>query len=97
MTMQQGWTYSGTTADFEAARIRERESLAALASKWGVEAVGRRYPRHVTRANGYRLVRRGTCYVVIGGEWQDATSAQARQINALVFDPYASIGPIASS
>lgn len=71
------------------------DALAALAAKWDVEAVGRGYPRHVTRADGYRHVRRGKWYVVRAGERIRASASQSRALNAAsALSAYGSIGPI---
>lgn len=69
---------------YQALVSAETARLAALASKWGVEAVGREYPVSTTHAGagGYRYVVKGKWYVVRVGQRQRASAAQARALNA---------------
>lgn len=99
MTMYPEITSALTASKWQANQQRISDALAALASRWNVEAVGREYPRHVTRADGYRLVRRGKWYVVRAGERSFATAAQARALNAAgsSMSTYGSIGPVAAA
>lgn len=92
-------TSSLTAIEWQANQRRMTEALAALAAKWGVEAVGREYPRQITRADGYRYTRAGKWYVVRGGERVSATAAQSRALNAAgsALTTYGSIGPVAAA
>ena len=78
---------------------RMTTALAKLAKDWAVEAVGREYPRHVIRADGYRFVRAGKWYVIRDGERIRATAAQSRTLNTAgsALDTYGHIGPIAAT
>lgn len=99
MTMHPQTTSTLTASEWRANQHRMTEALAALAAKWGVEAVGRQYPRHVVRSGGYRFVRAGKWYVVRAGERIPATAAQSRDLNAAgsAITTYGSIGPVAAA
>jgi hypothetical protein len=87
-----------TREQYDAIVAREIAACAALATKWGVEAIGRDYPAQVIRANGYRLVRAGKWYVVRAGERSPATASQARALNSTgVAHGVESVGPIAAT
>lgn len=77
---------------------REIADAAALATKWGVEAVGRGYPVRVTRTTGHTFMRAGKWYVVRGGDRQPASAAQARALNATgVAHGVEQVGPIGAA
>lgn len=99
MTMHPQTTSTLTATEWQANQQRMTAALAALAAKWGVEAVGREYPRHVTRADGYRFTRAGKWYVLRAGERHPATAAQSRALNAAgsALTTYGSIGPVAAA
>lgn len=98
MTMHPQTTSTLTATEWQANQQRMTEALAALAAKWGVEAVGRDYPRQVVRSGGYRFARAGKWYVVRAGERVPATAAQRRALNAAGsgLTTYGSIGPVAA-
>lgn len=84
--------------EYETICAQQQTAAAALAAKWGVDAVGREYPDQVTRSDGYRFARAGKWYVVRGGKRAPATAAQARALNATgVAHGVGSVGPIAAS
>ena len=78
-------------AQYEAIRQSENASCAALASKWGVEAVGRDYPLHLSRA-GPAVA--GEWYVICKGMRREATAAQARDLERVCRYGVHAIGPI---
>src|ERR1700689_3291471 len=83
-----------TLEAFESQKIRAKAEYGALATKWGVEAVGRHYPDQVTRVDRYSFARAGKWYVVRSGRRIAATAAQARALNRVGGDGVASIGPV---
>lgn len=86
-----------TREQYEAIRAREAATYAALAAAWGVEAVGRGYPSHHTRSNGYRYMRPGRWYVIRDGERLPASAAQARALNRVGSHGVGQIGPVAAA
>lgn len=78
-------------AEYEALRSRENASCAALAVKWGVEAVGRDYPLHLSRA-GPAVA--GEWYVIRERVRRKTTAAQARKLNRVGRYGVHAIGPI---
>lgn len=73
----------------------ESKQITAIADKWGVVAIGREYPIHVQRRDGYRHPKAGAWYIIgADGEQRRANAAQARALNAVCETPYAKIGPI---
>lgn len=99
MTMHPLGTSTLTATEWRANQQRMTAALAAIAAKWGVEAVGRGYPRQIVRGDGYRTTRAGKWYVVRAGERAPATAAQSRVLNAAgsALAPYGSIGPVAAA
>lgn len=99
MSMYPQTTSTLTASEWQTNRQRRTEALTALAAKWGVEAVGREYPHHVVRRNGYRFTRAGKWYVVRAGERVPATASQSRALNATgsALTLYGSIGPVAAA
>lgn len=82
-------------AGYEAIRAQEKSAAAALATRWGVEAVGRQYPDRVTRSNGHTFMHPGKWYLVRNGSRVRATAAQARMLNATgVAHGVSAVGPI---
>ena len=58
------------------------QTIASLAAAWGVDAIGREGPQHVTRRHGkWYIVRPGKWYIVRAGERAGATAAQSRALN----------------
>lgn len=98
MTMYLEIASALSATERRAERERMTAALAALAAEWGVDAVGREYPRHVTRSDGYRFARPGKWYVVRDGKRVPATAAQARRLNTAgsALSAYGAIGPIAA-
>lgn len=78
-------------AQYEATRARENAACAACAHKWGVEAVGRDYPLHLSRA-GPAVA--GEWYVICKRGRRKATAAQARDLDRLCSSGVHAIGPI---
>ncbi|MGA8699364.1 MAG: hypothetical protein WB689_37170 [Xanthobacteraceae bacterium] len=78
-------------AEYEALHARENASCKALAVKWGVEAVGRDYPLHLSRA-GPSVA--GEWYVIRQGVRCKTTAAQARKLNRVGRYGVHAIGPI---
>jgi hypothetical protein len=78
-------------AEYKALRARENASCAALAIKWGVEAVGRDYPLHLSRA-GPAVA--GEWYVIRERVRRNTTAAQARKLNRVGRYGVHAIGPI---
>ena len=70
-----------SSGEYNAIIAEERQAAAKLASAWGVDAVGREYPRHVTRADGYSYAKPGRWYVIVDGARCPATAAQSRALN----------------
>lgn len=99
MTMHPQTTSTLTVTEWQANQQRMTVALAALAAKWGVEAVGRDYPRQAVRNGGYHFPRVGKWYVVRAGERRPATAAQSRALNAAgsALTTYGSIGPVAAA
>jgi hypothetical protein len=98
MTMHPSPTMGHLSRDqYDATKSAVTRSYATLATKWGVDAVGREYPNHVTRANGYRFVRPGKWYVVRDGKRYRASASQARSLNRVGTSGVASIAPVAAS
>lgn len=100
MTMQPQFTSTLTAVERAALRAQQQQALATLAKEWAVEAVGRHYPTHHTRAGGYRFIRPGKWYVVRAGERVAASAAQSRELTRRAGDlggPYGSIGPVAAA
>ena len=59
------------------------EALAAIARRWKADAVGRDYPHHVKRSDGYRYIVAGNWYLIRQGKRIPANAAQARVLNAI--------------
>lgn len=78
-------------AEYEAIRARERASCAALAAKWGVDAVGRDCPLYLSPA-GPGLA--GEWYVIDKGMRRKATASQARELNRVASHGVHAIGPV---
>lgn len=76
---------------YEAVRARENAACAAFAYKWGVEAVGRDYPLHLSRA-GPAVA--GEWYVIRNGERCKATAAQARDLDRVCRYGVHAVGPV---
>lgn len=81
-------------AQYEAIRANGIASGAALARKWRVEAVGRDYPLHLSRA-GPAVA--GEWYVISDGVRHKATAAQARVLDRVGHYGVHAIGPIYAS
>jgi len=79
-------------AQYEAIRANETASCAALASKWGVEAVGPDY--HLSRA-GPAVA--GEWYVIRDGLRHKTTAAQAQVLDRVGYYDVHAIGPIYAS
>lgn len=75
---------------------RERD-LAALAAKWGVDAVGRHMPEKFTLLTGAQAVQNGKWYIVRDGERIDANPLQATTMDLVVGPLLGSVGPIAAT
>lgn len=78
-------------AQYLAIRARENASCAVLASKWAVQAVGRDYPLHLSRAGPAAV---GDWYVIRDGVHRKATAAQARDLDRVGYYGVHAIGPI---
>ena len=76
---------------YDAVRARENAACAALAHKWGVEAVGRDYPLYLSRA-GPSVA--GEWYVVRNAERCKATAAQARDLDRVCRYGVHAVGPV---
>jgi len=81
-------------AQYEAIRANETASCAALARKWGVEAVGRDYPLYLSRAD---LAVAGEWYVIRDTVRRKATAAQSRTLDRVGHYGVHAIGPIYAS
>lgn len=80
MTMQPSPPLAHLSADDYAARREQALAEAeALLIEWSVASIQRDFPRHVTRRDGYRLVRPGRWWI----DGRPATSAEARRLNRL--------------
>lgn len=75
MTMQPTITYTG---DYQADRDELSRAMSRLARQFGLVAIGREYPRHITRANGYRFVRPGKWYAEMADGSRRPPSAKER-------------------
>lgn len=78
-------------AEYEAMRIRENAACAALAAKWGVEAIGRDFPLHLSRA-GPAIP--DEWYIIRDGVRRKTTAAQARELNLVASHGVYALGPI---
>jgi len=78
-------------AEYLSLRAREDASCAALATKWGVEGVGRDHPLFLSRA-GPELA--GEWYIIRKGVRCKPNAAQARQLNRVGSYGVHAIGPI---
>lgn len=78
-------------AEYLAVRAREDVSCAALATKWGVEAVGRGYPLLLSRA-GPAVA--GEWYIIRKGVRCKPNAAQARELDRVGSYGVYAIGPI---
>jgi len=76
---------------YDAMRARENAACAALAHNWGVEAVGRDYPLHLSRA-GPAVA--GEWYVIRNGKRCKASAAQAGDLDRVCRYGVHAIGPI---
>ncbi len=76
---------------YEAVRTRENAACAVFAQEWGVDAVGRDYPLHLSRA-GHAIA--GEWYVIRNGERCKATTAQAGELDRVCRSGFHAIGPI---
>ena len=77
-------------AEYEAIRAREKAACVALAAKWQVDAVGRDYPLHLSRA-GPAIA--GEWYVIRKGTRRKATVAQERELDRVGGYGVHAIGP----
>jgi hypothetical protein len=78
-------------AEYEAMHAREKASCAALAAKWQVDAVGRDYPLHLSRA-GPAIA--GEWYVIRKGIRRKPTAAQERELDRVGGYGVHAIGPL---
>jgi hypothetical protein len=77
-------------AEYEAIRAREKAACAALAVEWQVDAVGRDYPLHLSRA-GPAVA--GEWYIIRKGVRRKATAAQERELDRVGSYDVRAIGP----
>jgi hypothetical protein len=77
--------------EYEAMRTRENAACAALAAKWGMEAIGRDFPLHLSRA-GPAIP--GEWYIIRDGVRRKATAAQARDLDRVAGHGVHAFGPI---
>lgn len=80
-----------THVKFGAIRAQEEASCAALAAKWGIEAVGRDYPLYLTRAGD---AVPGEWYVIRKGMRCKASRSQVRELSRVCSYGMYAIGPI---
>jgi hypothetical protein len=77
-------------AQYEVIRAGEKTACAALAAEWQVDAVGRDYPLHLSRA-GPAIA--GEWYVIRKGIGRKATAAQERELDRVGGYGVHAIGP----
>lgn len=81
MTMHLTTSYIG---DYRADRAKLAAEMGKLASEFGLAAIGREYPRHIIRGNGYRYVRAGKWYAELADGSRRALTAKERAAKSRV-------------